>query len=37
MKFELPSDPPVPNQTSLITDVMQSPEVVVQIRLGSWC
>ena len=32
MKFKLPSNPPVPNQTSLITDVMQSPEVVVQIK-----
>ena len=32
MKFNLPSNPPVPNQKSLITNVMQSPEVVVQVK-----
>ena len=32
MKFNSPTNPPVTNQKSLITDVMQSPEVVVQVK-----
>ena len=32
MKFNSPTNPPVTNQKSLVTDVMQSPEVVVQVK-----
>lgn len=32
MKFNSPTNPPVPNQKSLITDLMQSPEVVLQVK-----